>query len=1446
MGGLIVKEAYMQGQNDPEYEEIVRTISAIIFLSTPHRGTSLAQTLNRILDTAVISNSKQYVADLVRNSLTLQKLNEQFRHIAPRLDIVSFYETLPTPLALKSARVIVLEKDSSVLGYPGEVSKALNADHHGVCKYEDRQDPNYIVVRNVLKSLMARMMVRNNSKRPELSDRRASLQLKALLHLPELPGVDYTFFRDQWTEGTNEWILHEKHFAEWQDSLEPQHQLLWLSGSPATGKSVLVSFIINHLVERGRRCQYFFIKFGDRRKRTLSLLIRSLAFQITQAVPELLESITELSEEGVDFEAVNPNILWSRIFKSVLFRFADTRPLYWVIDGLDEAENPRALVKMLSEISASSIPVRIVMTSRRTSEITSAFEKLPKSLKLLKVSTEGHLDDFRQYVDQELTAHGSSEFQAEVRQKIIEASEGNFLWVRLTIERINQCHTESDVQAALQELPEGMEALYHRMARHISMLLNPGDKSLAKRILQYVTCSTRTLNSSELSQALEDATINILDFSRAAMDLCGGFVVFDNSGNVAMAHQTAREYLLKEDSECRPFSVEPGAAHKEIFLGCMRCLMKPGLRARLNRGDVPLFVDYAASAWSSHLTSASPQDEETASTLRKFLTGNWVLVWIHTLAHSGHLRVLAQSSRDLANYSKKRRNIPEHSARDASPLENELFDSWSVDFLRILGKFGSTLRRKPDTIYKAIPPFCPKSSSIYQQFGKHESRNLAITGLSMEKWDDSLARLNLDSRHSKMVFASSVIARGLKTAVLVPSGCAYVFESSDLSEAKSSPIEHGERVQRMQLNKSATLIATYGYRTIKVWELSTGTCKVSVDSPESKTRPLCMAFVQNSSTILIGTDDRRIRSLHLESDTPSLELVAELDEVDLEEHFANAASHLTISNDGTLAAVAYRRYPLSAWEIDGPIHVGHCHRKNDAVAMRELRALAWHPHLPQLIGINLEGFLFKWSPYEDEVDEVPASATVLSLSHDGEVLATGNSHGAVRLYATATLTLLYQVSAQNPVFGLEFSPDTRRIYDLRGDFVNIWEPNVLVRLTEQYSKDADSVSETYSRPGSQGALSVLSGAVDPVTVVAGSPKGRFYSFGTERGVVNLHDVRAGRIGAVHVSRSKFAIEHLIWGEDGRHLCFVDTSKQLTILSVSAVEGSATPSVEQRAAISMRQALKTPIIQIISRPDASQLMVATATQVCTISLQTFQIEAVRAMGADHIHKWAIHPENPQLTIGVSTQSIHVVDWNLTTHHLLPVRWPVQQPEETHNQGDAPGRTIEQALTTRDNKHILLRVTGPWMPNGRHFYFFQASQIQSSAGMETAGDPKELSEGFIDLKALAQEDIPNISVALAFLWKDRLCYISKSSAICHTQIQWGPMTRGPGLPTQARNSGAKKTVTTRSLGDSRTQELFTLPGDWVTRGSQMSYSLWAVEKSLLCPKNGEVAAVKCAGL
>ena len=320
---------------------------------------------------------------------------------------------------------MVLEKESSVLGYPGEVSKALSADHHGICKYEGPQDPNYITVRNVLKSLVGKILAKDNAKQPELTERRAALDLKSLFALSELPGLDYIFFRDQWTEDTNNWINNDKTLLHWRDSQDGQ-TVLWLNGSAATGKSILASTIINNLVQDGYPCQYFFIRHGDRKKRSLGFLIRSLAFQIAQSVPGLAHQLNELKDEGTDFETADPKVIWDRVFKSIIFKSVWEQPLYWIIDGLDEIESPRNTIKLLLDITTCS-PIRILFSSRRNPVIINAFDRRPTNICFLTLDIDGHLKDIGIHVRQELRVPGGNELRERIEQQIIQKSQNNFL-----------------------------------------------------------------------------------------------------------------------------------------------------------------------------------------------------------------------------------------------------------------------------------------------------------------------------------------------------------------------------------------------------------------------------------------------------------------------------------------------------------------------------------------------------------------------------------------------------------------------------------------------------------------------------------------------------------------------------------------------------------------------------------------------------------------------------------------------------------------------------------------------------------------------------------------------------------------------------------------------------------------------------------------------------------
>lgn len=224
MGGLIFKDAYLQGQNDPTYSDIIKSISSVIFLSTPHRGTNLAEVLNRILQVSPITDPMRFIAELATGSQTLERLNEQFRHVAPNLQIISFYETRPTPI-WKKTQIMVLEKDSSVLGYPGEVSRPLDADHHGVCKFDSITDPRYITVRNALFSVISKAVENalekkahesGHSQRQGQNDSKlGSFQVEKYLSVPESSESDFNFFRGRWTPGTCNWLLGHDAFVGW-------------------------------------------------------------------------------------------------------------------------------------------------------------------------------------------------------------------------------------------------------------------------------------------------------------------------------------------------------------------------------------------------------------------------------------------------------------------------------------------------------------------------------------------------------------------------------------------------------------------------------------------------------------------------------------------------------------------------------------------------------------------------------------------------------------------------------------------------------------------------------------------------------------------------------------------------------------------------------------------------------------------------------------------------------------------------------------------------------------------------------------------------------------------------------------------------------------------------------------------------------------------------------
>lgn len=108
-----------------------------------------------------------------------------------------------------------------------------------------------------------------------------NVKLKKLLGIHDDPTEDFDIMRDRIMGTSCQWILRRSTFSNWMESMDDISRILWLTGLPAVGKSVLSSFIVDFLQKDPsiENCFYYFFKSEHQTKRTVGQMLRSIAFK---------------------------------------------------------------------------------------------------------------------------------------------------------------------------------------------------------------------------------------------------------------------------------------------------------------------------------------------------------------------------------------------------------------------------------------------------------------------------------------------------------------------------------------------------------------------------------------------------------------------------------------------------------------------------------------------------------------------------------------------------------------------------------------------------------------------------------------------------------------------------------------------------------------------------------------------------------------------------------------------------------------------------------------------------------------------------------------------------------------------------------------------------------------------------------------------------------------
>jgi WD40 repeat protein len=1435
MGGLVAKKAMILGQNDEHYKDIIRATSGIVFLSTPHRGASMAQVLNGILSASFLTHSpKEYISELHTNSVAIQEINEQFRNIAPSLSIVSFFETQYTTIGPSS--IMVLNKDSSILGYPGEISKPLDADHHNVCKYSSKEDSNYISVRNILKYLIEKARLEHSSHHEPNALNELQV-LEKCLGCTNDPHDDLDFFIERKLIGSCEWVLEYQNFAAFLASDSKKSQILWCTGRPGCGKSVLSSFIIQHLLDNNFRVAFYFFRFGDHLKNNIGVLLMSIAYQIAALLPEYRRRLVRLFHDGLNVQKCAPRMLWQKLFVSALFKISITEPLYLVIDGLDECENSPLAVKLLADIISSGVPIRALLVSRATQLLTAAFDKTSKAIAIQNFPLDGIENDLKVYVEDEMTAmHGDYNFKKRIEHRILQKADGNFLWINLVLHDILGCHTEEDVEKVLEEIPKGLEPLYERMDATLSENPRPADLALGRSILMWIACAKRALTVSELAEALKPEYEHVLDLKFSIRRVCGEFVVVDSKDSVAMIHATARDYLIKTTS--LKFHIPFVTSHQRMFAKCLSVLISSSSKVQMGLAKSQSFLLYAATSWAFHLgLSAEESDQSSLSLLARFFQGSSVLSWIYILSLSGQLRLLVQASKTITIFLKNIDRLDsEQSPLTPREREKELLSLWAIDLMKLVGKFGIHLISHPRLIFKLVPPFCPRGSILYQQFGSKEgSSTLTLAGFSNSWWNDCLAKFAIPGQHK--LLAIECFMRYF--AIMISNGDVILYSSTTCEAEKT--LNHGERILTWCFDQYGNKLATYGRKKTAVWDVALGLQLCSFPNPP-RAKALNLAFAKNEELLISCSDDRLIRYVSTESPENGWQVLGEILVEDLFDGKPCGSPRCAPFNpEGTQIAVSYRGTPLYVWSIeDGQSFlVGRCQRvlpsRPDLKSnSSDIQAICWNPMTDHVLGVLNDGYVFKWHPLEGNYQESSTPSRTVKCSPDGKFFVTSSVDGTTRIWDFHHFTVIYRLCCATPVTGLAIDPNDMRIYDIRENFCNVWKPNALVRFEEADDRNSDNLS---SRESST-EISLVSEAsfeiLKQVTALAVDPENLTYAVGNDEGIITY-------FGSDGVMLSEWAqafmtVEHICWSDDGTHVAYSDLGRTIIVKRVNHICISTPPE----AVLSAKE--EHEIKQLHLSPSGEFLLVAAGAFTKIWSLNSKKI--ISCCTQSPITYWINSPSDSSQLVGFGYTAACTCDWEnmIESENFQIDRRGIENElnidffDSVYRRASAqsplgPGEmkmVVDKVSLTADGMMALVE-TSQGKQRGRCNKQFMLLSIVDMEGSRTpAITAKPLS---LDLRA-------RIGFSLGFLAADFPTAARRRSSAQST---------GPAPSSFNKHVFAfldkEFWVCTCFLGESQTGRIrrhYILPREWWNMDS-LELAVMRSDGALLCPRNGEVAII-----
>lgn len=459
------------------------------------------------------------------------------------------------------------------------------------------------------------------------------------------------------------WILKNDEFMRFRN--ERQSRLLWISGDPGKGKTMLLCSIIDELESDGSNCiSYHFCEASSDILSSAVSVLRGLIWKLVEQEPLLVKYVRKKYDASGKALFSDGNA-WNALkeIATAIFQDPAVEGATIIIDALDECTSNR---DSLLEFIVSSSKVRWIVSSRHH------YTDIEKRFKQAKHMARLTLEDNRDAVDQAVRAYikhkvdhldllreFGTKTRDDVSRYLTDNAQGTFLWVALVCSELakEEVTREAHVMAKLKSFPRELDKLYQRMLQKISTSM---DAAICYGILSLTSTVFRPVTLDELGgfvHFIDDRSqpgtrIKNTDL-RKIIDSSGSFLdVSSKDGTVSFVHKSASDFLLQNPSE---HILGSGITHQhyKIFSWSLELLyttlkrdicdlQDPGYLIDSNRrptSDRLASIRYSVVFWADHLEASGCMGESgqvhdksvSVDLLLRFLNENY-LQWLEALS----------------------------------------------------------------------------------------------------------------------------------------------------------------------------------------------------------------------------------------------------------------------------------------------------------------------------------------------------------------------------------------------------------------------------------------------------------------------------------------------------------------------------------------------------------------------------------------------------------------------------------------------------------------------------------------------------------------------------------------------------------------------------------------------------------------------------------------------